>query len=386
MSTVVNPDLISDIKRYGAFDISACFNCGNCTAVCPLSETNGSFPRKLIRYGQIGDEARIVASPEMWLCYYCGECSQTCPRQAEPGEYMAALRRYAIAKYEPTGLARLMYKSSLAATLVSLLLAIVFGTFFVSVKASQESVRRWSHWLFKLVPYEMIHIMGVVVFSLLSVVLVIGVINMFRKVLRLNPKASPGSGEVRQLTAKRVVASAIRVVRELATMRRHAECDTATTTKQRWYLTPRWVHLAIMMGFVALFAATALDFLFVVLLPLGITTFWPARIIGTIGGLSMMYGVTVALIRRFGKVEKSYANSKFSDWWLLAFLWVIGATGFWLEAVVTLRHAAFVNDIVLLVHVAMAMELVMLLVFTKMAHVFYRPIALFVRALREEEG
>ncbi len=46
----------------------------------------------------------------MWYCYYCGECSLTCPRSAEPGEYMASLRRFAIAKYEPSGLAGLLLK------------------------------------------------------------------------------------------------------------------------------------------------------------------------------------------------------------------------------------------------------------------------------------
>ena len=110
MAHLVNPNLIKDVKQYGAFDISACFNCGNCTAVCPLSDEGGSFPRKMIRLGQIGDKTGVLGGPEPWLCYYCGECSQTCPREAEPGEYMAALRRYQIAQYEPTGLGRLMMK------------------------------------------------------------------------------------------------------------------------------------------------------------------------------------------------------------------------------------------------------------------------------------
>ena len=58
MSTRVNPDLLSDIKEYGAFNISACFNCGNCTAVCPLSTEEDSFPRRMIRYGQLGMQVR----------------------------------------------------------------------------------------------------------------------------------------------------------------------------------------------------------------------------------------------------------------------------------------------------------------------------------------
>ena len=106
MAHVVNTELMDRIRRFGAFDVSACFNCGNCTAVCPLSKDGSNFPRRLIRYGQVGMEDRLLADKDLWMCHYCGECSQTCPRQAEPGEYMASARRYAISRYDPTGLQR----------------------------------------------------------------------------------------------------------------------------------------------------------------------------------------------------------------------------------------------------------------------------------------
>ena len=33
--------------------MSACFSCGNCTAICPLSENDATFPRRMIRYAQV---------------------------------------------------------------------------------------------------------------------------------------------------------------------------------------------------------------------------------------------------------------------------------------------------------------------------------------------
>ena len=92
MAVTVDPTLLPEIQRYGAFDVSACFNCGNCTAVCPLTDDDATFPRRIIRYAQVGMKAELLASKELWTCYYCGECSETCPRQAEPGEFMAAAR------------------------------------------------------------------------------------------------------------------------------------------------------------------------------------------------------------------------------------------------------------------------------------------------------
>ena len=36
MSHRVDTNLLPEMQQYGAVHIEACFNCGNCTAVCPL--------------------------------------------------------------------------------------------------------------------------------------------------------------------------------------------------------------------------------------------------------------------------------------------------------------------------------------------------------------
>ena len=75
----VDPALLPQIKAYGAFDVDACFNCGNCTAVCPLSEGDATFPRRIIRYAQVGMKEELLAAKELWTCYACGECSRDLP-------------------------------------------------------------------------------------------------------------------------------------------------------------------------------------------------------------------------------------------------------------------------------------------------------------------
>jgi ferredoxin len=372
MAITVNPELLDDIKRYGAFDISACFNCGNCTAVCPLSDEKGSFPRKLIRLGQIGDRARLIEGPEAWLCYYCGECSETCPRQAEPGEYMAAIRRYTIAAYEPTGLAKWMYKSTGIAMLVTLLLMVVLGAFLVGLHPGTETEQYAQEWLFKrLVPYDVIHNMGIGVFIVTTLVLVWGIVGAFLRI---------GRG-VGKHSFKAIRTAVIQTAQEIAFMRRHHEDPEGSDANTPYLMKPSIVHKAIMYGFIGLLLATTLDFLFIALIPLG-TTIWPARIIGIVAGIAMTYGVVAASIRRFKGNEKNAEHSSFADWWVLFFLFVLGVTGFWLLGVVTFRQAGAFNDLVLLVHAAMAMELVLLMAFTKLAHVIYRPIALFMHFLR----
>ena len=126
----VDSDFAKEIKKYGAKDFEACYNCGNCTAVCDLTEKNANFPRMFIRFGLLGQKKEIENSRELWLCYACGECSLNCPRQAAPGDYMAALRRYSIASAEPTGLTKLIFKSSIFSVFITLFLAFILGFFF----------------------------------------------------------------------------------------------------------------------------------------------------------------------------------------------------------------------------------------------------------------
>lgn len=98
MAVRVNPRLIEEIKELGAFDISACFNCGTCTGICPISREGKEFPRRLIRYAILGVEEK-VRGIEPWLCLLCGRCSETCPRGANPTEFIRTLRKYLITNY-----------------------------------------------------------------------------------------------------------------------------------------------------------------------------------------------------------------------------------------------------------------------------------------------
>lgn len=94
----ITPNFIDDIKPFGEDTAMACFNCGTCAAVCPLISDH--FPRKIIRYVQIGAKDRILAhAGELWKCLHCGLCTRTCPRGANPGEIILSLKRYVVANW-----------------------------------------------------------------------------------------------------------------------------------------------------------------------------------------------------------------------------------------------------------------------------------------------
>ena len=98
---LVDLDFPEQLERFGVDTALECFNCGTCTAICPLIHEH--FPRKIIRYAQLGARDRILQeSDELWRCLHCGLCSHTCPREADPGELILGLRRYVIANWRGT--------------------------------------------------------------------------------------------------------------------------------------------------------------------------------------------------------------------------------------------------------------------------------------------
>jgi hypothetical protein len=63
-------------------------------------------------------------------------------------------------------------------------------------------------------------------------------------------------------------------------------------------------------------------------------------------------------------------------------MWLSGASGFALELALYLSSSPWWGYWMLLLHVSVAMELVLLLPFTKFAHVIYRTVALYIGALK----
>jgi hypothetical protein len=66
----------------------------------------------------------------------------------------------------------------------------------------------------------------------------------------------------------------------------------------------------------------------------------------------------------------------------LILLWTTGLTGFLLEIAVYVPPPATWGYAMLIIHVALAMDLLILLPFSKFAHIFYRTVAIFIHHLK----
>ena len=380
MTARVDRNLYPELQRFGATDISACFNCGVCSAICPLSVDGASFPRRMSRYAQLGLRDKLLASPELWSCYGCAECTESCPTQADPASFMAAARRYAVASYDRTRLAYLLATSRVFAGVFVVALVGLLATFMYSV---HRPVDGSTLALFEFMPSDVVHNLGVAVMAIMGVAALIGLFEMVRRVRR-----GPAPAGMKATVRRAAGAAAYALGTEsLAQTRFRRECADAAELRP-WYLQRWFIHFATMWGFLGLLGATMLDY-GLELLGLKATgtpvpIWYPVRLLGTLAGAALIYGTTVLIVRRLRKSDRSSAHSTTSDWTFLSMLWVAGATGFVLELALYLPQAPGWGYPVFLLHVAVAMALVLLVPFGKFAHVLYRPLALLTIRLRSD--
>jgi ferredoxin/nitrate reductase gamma subunit len=385
--TTVDLGLYPELQRYGATDVSACFSCGTCTASCPLSQTDSTFPRRIIRYAQVGMKDALLTSKELWSCYQCGECAETCPTQADPSEFMAAARRYAIASYDRTRIARTMYTQPVLGTAFAVFVAMFFALFMYSAHGPQSGE---SLAIFAFIPEELIHNTGIGVMILVALAGLSGVASMARGIARREGVGLRSLAGSRQAMGRSVRAAWSAVAREsLAQQRFRTECE-ADALPVAWYRRRWLLHAVTVWGFLGLFAATLLDY---GLALAGIKStgtpvpvWYPVRLLGTVAGIMLVYGVTSLIVERYRAQHRSVKRSTTADWMLLGLLWVTGVTGFILELALYLPQAPSWGYWVFLVHVAVAMELMLLAPFMKLAHAVYRPVALFFVALAQSSA
>lgn len=78
--------------------VRRCYQCGKCSAGCPISFQMDYLPNQIIRMVQLGMEEEVLTSRTIWLCASCLTCTTRCPRKIDIAEIMDYLRRLAYKK------------------------------------------------------------------------------------------------------------------------------------------------------------------------------------------------------------------------------------------------------------------------------------------------
>ena len=376
MSVKVDPNLMKDLKAFGLKDANKCMHCGNCTAVCPLSTAENPFPRKLMKYAQLGLKDKILSSPEPWLCYYCGDCSDTCPRGADPGEAMMAMRRYLTSLYDWTGFSRKFYTSEkfeiIAISIVAVLVGLAMWIFHGS-NPNMEHAHLNSVW-----PAPAIEIADLIMAGVLTLLLLSNTYRCFSFIM----------GELKtKIPLRLYIGQAKELIIHFFTQKRFSDCDD----RMQWI-----VHLAIMTGYSVVFLMVVV-FLAGGIHVIGLSWegimfqrdviypfFHPIRLLGYYATFALFYGTTYAMIGRLRKSKPQYENSHATDWMFLILLQLTTLTGILIHFT-RLLDWPMSTYVLYVIHLMVAVPMLVLEVpFAKWAHLAFRPVVIYAIKVKEE--
>ena len=94
LSRISDADLkaCAAIAQQAGVDLKDCYQCGKCTAGCPLAEGMDLMPREVIRYLQLGAIDVVLEAKTPWICAQCDVCSSRCPQNVDICSTMRAVR------------------------------------------------------------------------------------------------------------------------------------------------------------------------------------------------------------------------------------------------------------------------------------------------------
>lgn len=76
-----------------------CYQCGKCTAGCPLAAEMDYAPNQIVRLLQLGFpemEEEALKAFSIWLCLTCETCAARCPKEVDLPRVMEYLRQEAL--------------------------------------------------------------------------------------------------------------------------------------------------------------------------------------------------------------------------------------------------------------------------------------------------
>ncbi|MBQ9815417.1 MAG: 4Fe-4S dicluster domain-containing protein [Lachnospiraceae bacterium] len=75
--------LAERIAREADVKLHECYQCGKCSAGCPMADAMDLMPRQIVHLMQLGDMTEVMKSKSIWLCASCHTCVERCPHSID---------------------------------------------------------------------------------------------------------------------------------------------------------------------------------------------------------------------------------------------------------------------------------------------------------------
>lgn len=344
--SAIDPGFGKKLHKYGAFDFNACYNCGNCTAVCSLSTEVDSFPREMLRFSVLGLQDDIKSSIKPWLCYYCGECTTHCPENAKPGELMMSLRRWLTSEYDWTKLSGLLYRSFPFTIMVFILAAL--GVLAYGVSEDVKKVMSTGH-TFEVIAFAVVF----------AIILLPNIIRMWWFVI-----LKPGI----KVPFVKYLTGLWELVVHMFTQKRALDCED---NKVRWF-----EHFILVIGYLGLlFTTVFLD--------------WFSSSSRFVIFLGYVMSITIFIVTidfiwdRLRKKKEISRNSQPSDWMFIGWLFLMGITAFLVRLFIDMNLLEK-NAWLYLLHMIILVQWALIIVpFGKWTHFLYRSFAMYFAEIKK---
>lgn len=96
----VKGSFVAKVEKLSGQNLLACYQCGKCSAGCPVVSRMDILPNQIVRFAQLGFQEDLLSSRAIWTCASCMTCNVRCPKGINIAEIIEALRQILLRRRE----------------------------------------------------------------------------------------------------------------------------------------------------------------------------------------------------------------------------------------------------------------------------------------------